>query len=126
MTIQVLPQNFTICKVSTIPSELLNEQFCFVGKTDRELSLVCETEKVPKGVREIENGWRAFRIAGKLPFSLVGILSELSGILAKVRVGIFSVSTYDTDYILVKEAQFRTAVEALRRNGIGVDSICAK
>lgn len=126
MTIQVLPQNFTICKVSTIPSELLNEQFCFVGKTDQELSLVCETEKVPKEISEIEDGWRAFRIAGKLPFSLVGILSELSGILAKARVGIFAVSTYDTDYILVKEAQFRTAIEALKRNGIRVDSICAR
>ena len=120
MTLKVLKQQFTVCKVRTLPPELLDAPFCFVGKTDQELSLVCETSVVPDDALVREDGWRAFRVSGTLDFSLVGILSELSGILAEANVGIFAVSTYDTDYILVKEAQLQLAAEALSARGIYV------
>ena len=91
----------------------LKADFYFIGKTDEELSLVCRTEDVPSKTIERDDGWRGFRIQGVLDFSLIGILSKLSGILAKHEIGIFTVSTYNTDYILVKEANFNRALEAL-------------
>ena len=86
-------------------------------ETDREISLVCETEDVPAGAVERVDGWKAFRVCGTLDFSLVGILSELSGILASNGIGLFAVSTYDTDYILVKEADLDRALAALAKAG---------
>ena len=120
MTLEVLAQKFTVCKVRTLPPEQLEVPFCFVGKTDRELSLVCETALTPEGTLAREDGWRALRVKGTLDFSLVGILSKFSGILAEADVGIFAISTYDTDYILVKELQLQRAAEALSAKGIRV------
>lgn len=123
MTLEVLTQKFTVCKVCTLPPELLEAPFCFVGKTDRELSLVCETALTPKDTLAREDGWRAMRVTGTLDFSLVGILSKLSGILAEANVGIFAISTYDTDYILVKELQLQRSAEALSAKGIRVQML---
>ena len=81
----------------------MNANFYFIGKTDEEVSLVCKTEDAPLNTIERDDGWREFRIQGVLNFSLIGILSKLSGILAEHQIGIFAVSTYNTDYILVKE-----------------------
>jgi len=120
MTLELLMQSFTICKVYSLPPELLAEEFFFVGKTDRELSLVCETAAAPAETVAREDGWRALRVEGTMEFSLVGILAELSGILAEAGVSIFAVSTYDTDYILVKEQQRKTAIDALAARGFDV------
>ncbi len=89
----------------------------FLARTDRELSLVCPTRAVPASVRAREDGWRAFRVAGTLDFSLVGILARLTGILADRGTGLFAVSTYDTDYILVKAADLQRALAALSEEG---------
>ena len=91
----------------------MKAELYFIGKTDEELSLVCKTEDAPLKTIERDDGWRGFRIQGVLDFSLIGILSKLSGILAEHKIGIFAVSTYNTDYILVKEANFNRALEAL-------------
>lgn len=115
MTIEILPQQFTVCKVRTVRQEQLELPFFFVGKTDRELSLVCPTESTPDDVTVREDGWRCFRIAGTLEFSLVGILSRISGTLAEEKIGIFAVSTYDTDYILLKADDLGQALAALER-----------
>lgn len=123
MTIEILPQEFTVCQVSALPVDALETEFCFFGKTDQELSLVCPTEHVPEQTKAREDGWRGVRIAGKLEFSLVGILSEISGVLAKEHIGIFAVSTYDTDYILLKGAQLGQAVKALREHGYVVQNV---
>ena len=123
MTIEILPQRFTVCKVREISETQLAAQFCFVGKTDQELSLVCETTDAPEQFLAREDGWRGIRIVGPLDFSLVGILSKISGILAEEKIGIFAVSTYDTDYILVKEPQLEQAAEALRRHGYAVQNM---
>ena len=85
-----------------------------------KLSLVCKTEDTPPNPVERDDGWRGFRIQGVLDFSLIGILAKLSGILAEHRIGIFAVSTYNTDYILVKEENFDAALMALEKNGYNV------
>lgn len=123
MTLEVLPQKFSVCKIKELAEDVINAEFCFIGKTDRELSLVCPTEAVPLETIARENGWRGLRIAGTLDFSLVGILSKLSGILAEKQIGIFAVSTYDTDYILLKEAQLDLAISALRSCGYVVQNL---
>ena len=94
--------------------------FYFVGKTDEEVSLVCRTEDTPAKTVERDDGWRGFRIQGVLDFSLIGILSKLSGILAKHEIGIFAISTYNTDYILVKEENFARALSVLAAEGYRV------
>ena len=82
-------------------------------KTDEEKSLVCLTEDVPDNTIEREDGWKAFRIEGILDFSLIGILSQISALLAENEIGIFAISTYNTDYILVKEKNYLKAKELL-------------
>ena len=98
----------------------LSAEFFFIGKTDEELSLVCRTEDTPVNIVERDDGWRGFRIEGVLDFSLIGILSKISTILAENQIGIFAVSTYNTDYILVKAENFDRAMDALSAEGYEV------
>ena len=98
----------------------MTAEFYFVGKTDEEISLVCKTEDTPAETIERDDGWKAFRIQGVLDFSLIGILSKLSGILADNNIGIFAVSTYNTDYILVKKENFDKALKVLTSEGYTV------
>lgn len=113
--LKVFDLNFSVCKVSDYSLVNLNSDFCFIGKTDDEYSLVCLTEDVPSNTTDREDGWKAFRIEGILDFSLIGILSKISGILAERKIGIFVVSTFNTDYVLTKEADFGKAVSVLRQ-----------
>jgi hypothetical protein len=106
--------------VAEVSSINLAAEFYFIGKTDEEVSLVCKTEDTPINTIEREDGWRGFRIQGVLDFSLIGILSKLSGILAEHKIGIFAVSTYNTDYILVKEENFERALNVLAAEGYTV------
>ena len=103
MKIEKIAYDFSICKVSDMSVIDFSDEFCFFCKTDEELSLVCTTDHVPNNVLECEYGWKAFRIIGPLDFSLVGIMSEISSVLAAKSIGIFAVSTYNTDYILTKK-----------------------
>ena len=113
MNLKPLPEAFTVCQISNFTAIDFSREYVFLSKTDEELSLVCETEFVPAGAIAREDGWRAFRVGGVLDFSLVGILAEISGTLAKAGISIFAISTYNTDYILVKEASFPRALAAL-------------
>ena len=99
---------------------MLPEGLCFFARTDEEISLVCETAHVPENTTAREDGWRAMRVVGELDFSLVGILARISDVLAREKIGIFAVSTYNTDYILTKETQFEDALAALARAGYEV------
>ena len=117
-----LPHDLTVCKVADIADIDLGAGFYFIGKTDEELSLVCRTEDTPSRTLQREDGWKGFRIQGILDFSLIGILSALSGILARHGIGIFAVSTFNTDYILVKREQFEYALEVLSAEGYTVVS----
>lgn len=118
--IKKIDRDFSICKVTEISEKMLTEEYCFVGKTDEELSLVCLTSKVPQNTIEREDGWKAFRIQGILDFSLIGILAPIVNILAENKIGIFAVSTYNTDYILVKQENFEKAATLLADNGYSI------
>lgn len=84
--IKKIDRDFSICKVTEISEKMLTEEYCFVGKTDEELSLVCLTSKVPQNTIEREDGWKAFRIQGILDFSLIGILAPIANILAENKI----------------------------------------
>ncbi len=120
MELKKMPYCLSVCKISDVSEIDLQKDFYFIGRTDEELSLVCRTEDVPASTLERDDGWRGFRIQGVLDFSLIGILSKLSAILAEQQIGIFAVSTYNTDYILVKEKDFDRALNALADNGYTV------
>ncbi|MDT3845177.1 MAG: ACT domain-containing protein [Bacillota bacterium] len=117
MELKKLEYDLTVCKLSDIKDIDLSREFFFIGRTDEEISFVCKTEDTPGNTVERDDGWRGFRIQGVLDFSLIGILSKLSAILAENRIGIFAVSTYNTDYILVKKENFDRAVEVLADAG---------
>ena len=117
MKLKKLPYTLTVCKLDSAESINLNEDFYFIGKTDEELSLVCRTESTPANTTAREDGWRGFRIEGTLDFSLIGILFPIAAILAENKIGIFAVSTYNTDYVRVKEENFDKAMTALGAAG---------
>jgi hypothetical protein len=120
MELKQIAGDFTVCKLSALSDFTDFHQdsgFWFLGKTDEELSLVCETSVVPEKAAEREDGFLAFRIEGVLDFSLIGILSKLSTILAENGIGIFVVSTFNTDYILVKKENYENALKLLRAAG---------
>lgn len=117
MELKILKDNFSVCKIIDIKEVNFADEYVFLSKTDEELSLVCKTESLPKDCIEVEKGWRGFRVQGTLDFSLIGILSKLSSILADNGISIFAISTFNTDYILVKEEKFEEAMDALEKNG---------
>lgn len=117
LQIEALSIEFSVCKVKDYSEVDFNSEFCFSGKTDEENSLVCPTNVVPDHTIGRDDGWKAMRIKGVLDFSLIGILSGISSELAKHAIGIFVVSTFHTDYILVKENEFEKALEALKNKG---------
>ena len=120
MELKKLDYKLTVCKVADISAVDLTADFYFIGKTDEEISLVCKTEDAPENMIEREDGWKGFRIQGVLDFSLIGILSKITGILAENKIGIFAVSTYNTDYILVKEENFELSLEVLESEGYNI------
>lgn len=117
MKLKILEEGFAICKLSDCREIDLRDKFCFVGKTEEELSLVCLEDKIPNSAYEISTGWRGFRIEGVLDFSLTGILYKIAEILAKAEIGIFAVSTYNTDYVFIKQENLDRAVTALKAGG---------
>ena len=117
ITIEPLDVNLSVCKVEDYSQVDICQPFCFTGSTDEEFSLVCPTDMVPANTTERDDGWRAFRIVGVLDFSLVGILAGISEILAENKIGLFAVSTYNTDYILTKAENFERALKVLKSAG---------
>ena len=113
MKLKVINEPFSVCKIKDVDEVNFEDSFCFIGKTDEELSLVCATKFVPSKTIQREDGWSGFRIEGVLDFSLIGILSKLSTILADEQIGIFAISTFNTDYLLTKEENFEKALKAL-------------
>lgn len=113
MELKKLPYSFTICKLTDASDINFESEFCFFSRTDQEISLVCKTKDTPKNIIKREDGWRGFRIEGILDFSLIGILSKISTILAENKIGIFVVSTYNTDYVFVKDNSYEKAMNIL-------------
>lgn len=130
LTIRAMDGEYTICKLLDYSEVWLSgspasdaereDGLLFIGATGEENSLVCLSSRVPSNAVARDDGWRAFRIEGMLDFSLTGILSGIAGILAERKIGIFAVSTYNTDYILVKSKDFESALAALAAEGYTV------
>ena len=120
MDIEILPYDFSICKVNDLSQIDLNREFVFLSHTDNEISVICPCENVPNEVICQDKIWKCFRICGILDFSLIGILYSVSKILAESKIGIFAVSTYNTDYIFVKAENMQRAVNALAECGINI------
>ena len=118
MELKVIDKEFSVCKVSDFSEIDTGQPYIFTGSTDEERSLVCPTELVPGNTIERNDGWRAFRIEGTLDFSLIGILSKISTCLAENGIGIFAISTFNTDYVLTKENDFSKAIEVLELQDI--------
>ena len=83
MKIQALKYDFAICKIKSITTNLLNNKFCFIGKTDEEISLVCPIDAIPNNIDTVNSGWKAFRISGELDFSLIGIIAVAYKLIRK-------------------------------------------
>ena len=87
-----------------------------------KLSVVCRQEVLPAGT-QAEVGWRCLRVAGSMPFTVVGVLASLTGPVAAAGAGAFAASTFDTDYLFFREAEFQAATAALRRVGHSVEGV---
>ena len=94
----------------------MSGDFQSVTRTSRELSIICDAKEVPEEV-QAERGWRCLRVAGTLEFHLTGILASLASPLAEAGISIFALSTFDTDYLLVKEDALEPALQTLEVEG---------
>ena len=105
LELSVLPGRFAVCRLepsSPIPAWLPERGFVSVTRTDDELSIVCEESRVPAGVKA-QAGWAALALRGPFEFSEVGVLASVTEPLANAGIGIFVISTFDTDYLLVAQ-----------------------
>lgn len=115
LTLRLLKDAYGVCRLqkdSQIPSWAFDGEFYSITKTDDELSIVCLENNIPQDIK-CESDWRIFKIQGPLDFSLIGILSKISSLMAENQISIFAVSTYDTDYILIKENNLENALKIL-------------
>lgn len=117
MELKRIHQDFSVCQVEDYSYVNLESEYCFIGKTDEERSLVCATGEVPSNTIKRDDGWKAFCVCGVLDFSLIGILSKVATVLANNEISIFAVSTYNTDYILIKSEDYRRGLEILKSAG---------
>lgn len=117
MELKLLSEQLTMCQVNRIEDIPFSDDIYFISNTEDEISPVCKTDSVPARTVDREDGWRGLKIQGMPDFSLIGILSKLSTVSAENEVGIFAVSTYNTDCILVRENQLIKAVDTLQNAG---------
>lgn len=122
LNLHVLDGEFIIYRLAAdaaIPDRVLNGRFLSITRTDDELSIVCASDIVIEA-EQAEAGWSCLKVAGLLDFSLTGILANLAMLLADAEISIFAISTYDTDYIMVKAVQLQDAIAALQQGGHAV------
>ena len=116
LNLTVMPLSLAIARLpssSPIPSWLANEEgFFSLTRTQDELSVVCTENRVPSNVK-VEKGWRCIKIEGPLDFGLTGVLSSLLNPLAEAKISIFAISTFDTDYLMIKKEHIQKAIEIL-------------
>lgn len=119
LIMRVLKGDFAVCRLDNtemIPDWSKNSEFFSITKTSEELSIVCSQDNIPKDIK-CEKDWRVIKIEGPLDFSLIGILASISTTLARSGISIFAISTYDTDYILVKRKDIDNTINALLSEG---------
>ena len=125
LTLEILSDELAICRLpvdSAVPNWAWTGELTSITCTDDELSLVCAADSVPPDVTSTP-GWRALKIRGPLDFSLVGILAGIANVLAAAEISIFAISTYDTDYILVRGDKLESAVAGLEGAGYRVVTV---
>lgn len=122
MRLQIIEGKFSVCKVENLRAVNFNVPWLFVGKTDAEISVVCLTADVPHATLAREDGWRAMRVAESMDFGLTGVLAGISTVLAQAGISIFAVSTFDTDYILIKAENLGLAQSALEAGGYTIEN----
>ena len=118
-TLSILSDTLAICRLSAdeaVPDWAMIGEFVSITHTAAELSIVCAAEHVPSDVKA-DRGWRALQVEGPLDFAMTGVLASLAAPLAQAQISIFAVSTFDTDYVLVKEPSLTLACEVLRQAG---------
>jgi len=124
MKLTAVPGIFAVSRINpgeAIPKWATDSEFFSINKTDGELSVVCEEAKVPEDIQS-EKNWKLFKVEGPLGFGLTGILDSIAHPLAQARISIFAISTYDTDYVMVKSSDFDSARKALQNSGITISS----
>ncbi len=117
--LSLLPSSLAVCRLppeDSLPEWATSGDFFSVTRTCEETSIICHQRQAPQDVRS-EQGWRALKVAGPLDFSLTGILASLAVPLAEAGVGILALSTFDTDYLLIRESQLEAAICALAGQG---------
>jgi hypothetical protein len=121
-TLIELPDTFAVCRLSpeaSIPAWATEDEFFSITRTSQELSIVCRQDSVPETI-QCERGWRCLQLVGPIPFSVVGVVAGLTVPLAEAGIGVFVLSTYDTDYLLAKQKDWTAALDVLRRQGYSV------
>jgi uncharacterized protein len=116
---RVLPQGLAVCRLpraAHVPSWALQDEFFSLTRTADELSIVCEEARVPDGVKA-ERNWVALKLEGPFPFSMTGVLASFIEPLAKHKIPIFALATFDTDYVLIKRENLEAALRALAEAG---------
>ena len=119
LRVHVVPGRYAVCRLEAhaeIPTWASGRSFISITRTPDELSIVCEQASVPRGQR-VESGYAMLMIEGPLAPEMVGVLLSLITPLAQAGVSIFAISTFDTDYVLVRAAQLDRAVDAIRNAG---------
>ena len=119
LTLSVLPDSFAICRLAPdapLPDWATATDFISVTRTTDELSIVCRASQVPPAVQS-ERGWRCLKVCGPLDFSLTGVMVSLAAPLADAAISVFVISTYDTDYLLIKAATIERAIRVLTAAG---------
>ena len=116
LTLTIIPGRFAVCRFDPragVMDGVLESDFMSVTRTAEELSVLCREEVLPPEAETCERGWACLKVEGPLDFSLTGVLASLAGVLAEAGISIFAVSTFDTDYLLVKARDLDDAVVAL-------------
>jgi hypothetical protein len=123
LTFTLLPQRYAVARLGAseaMPPWSDGEGFVSICRTADELSVVCDESRVPAAVKA-ERGWRCLKVEGPFAFDVTGVAAFFTGVLANAGLSCLVISTFDTDYVLVKEAVLPDAVEALRAAGCRVD-----
>ena len=119
MQLILLPQRLAVIRMdpdAAIPRWTSKGTFCSITRTGEEISIFCDSDAMPDHPDKLD-GWRAMRVAGQLDLHMTGVISTLAVPLAAKQISVFSISTHDTDYMLVREDQLDDAVDVLRRAG---------
>lgn len=120
MKLRLYQNYYAIAKLAAIPDTLhtqLQHSIYSLTVTHDEISLVCESERVPMGVVTLDDDWRLMQIDGELDLSMIGIIASISKVLAEHSISIFVISSYNTDYILVRDKHCEQACEKLKAAG---------